>query len=135
MMLDDVALIGRGRIDLEDMHSVDTGGLPYLLDHFRQRLFEVGGAEKFLRAHRHRFEGGVPTMRCEDRKRIIELARRLDRFRPHLRLALPSHRAPKGGRERGIRKTPHAIILILSERYRLRVAAIVQIVTDELPRR
>jgi hypothetical protein len=43
-------------------------------------------------------------MRCEDRKCIIELARRLDRFRPHLRLALLSHRAPKSGRKRGIRK-------------------------------
>jgi len=104
-MLDDIALIGRGRIDLENMHSVDAGGLADALDHFRQRLFEIGGAQKFLRAHRYRFEDGVPPMRCEDRERIIELARLLDRFRPRLQLALLNHEPPEGGRKRGSEKS------------------------------
>ena len=78
-MLDDVALIERGWIDLEDMHAVDAGGLADALDHFRQRLFEIGGPQKLLRARRDRFEDGVPPMRDEDRKRVTELARLLDR--------------------------------------------------------
>ena len=99
-MLNDVALIGRGRIDLEDMHPVDAGGPADALDHFRQRLFEIGGAQKFLRALRYRFEDGVPPMRCEDRERVIELVRLPDRFRPHRQLALLSHRALEGGKKR-----------------------------------
>jgi hypothetical protein len=40
-------------------------------------------------------------MRYEDRQRIIEIARLLDRFRPHLPFALLSHRATEGRGKRG----------------------------------
>lgn len=94
---------GHVRIDLGDVDAVDAGLNSDPLDHFRQRVFETGRAQKLLHAHRRGFEDGAPPMRGEDRKRIIELARLFGGLRPHLRLALPSHRAPpKGGTKRKV---------------------------------
>ena len=101
---------------------------------FGNDWFEIGRAQKFLRARRYRFEDGVPPMRCEDRKRIIELARLLDRFRPRLRPALLSHRAPEGGRKAAIGKTPHACLRYCQENT-ASPCAIVQIATNRLSRR
>ena len=59
-MLDDRAALGRRvGVNLDDVHPVDARGLAEPLHHPPQRLLQIGRAQKFLCAHRDRFEDGL----------------------------------------------------------------------------
>ena len=67
-MLDDRAVLGRRvGVDLDEVHPVDARGLAEPLDHLRQRLLQIGRAQKFLRARGDRFEDGLVTPRRDGR--------------------------------------------------------------------